>query len=96
MVDLLMAKLYDPDERVRAAVCKVYSQLDYEAALHHVPVDTLKAVAGRGLDKKVSLPSRASSSFTVSLASKASVRTQALNSIGRLYSLAYPEMYVPS
>ncbi|PPQ74839.1 hypothetical protein CVT26_005219 [Gymnopilus dilepis] len=72
--DLLMAKLYDPDERVRAAVCKVYSQLDYEAALHHVPVDTLKAVAGRGLDKK------------------ASVRTQALNSIGRLYSLAYPEI----
>ncbi|KAF8899783.1 armadillo-type protein [Gymnopilus junonius] len=72
--ELLMAKMYDPDERVRTAVCKVYSHLDYEAALHHVSLQTLRAVVGRGLDKK------------------ASVRTQALNSIGRLYSLAYPEI----
>lgn len=43
----------DPDEKVRAAVCKVYSQLDYETALHHVSVEQLRAVAGRGVDKKV-------------------------------------------
>jgi sister-chromatid-cohesion protein PDS5 len=34
-------KLFEPDEKVRAAVCKVYSQLDYEAALHYVSVDQL-------------------------------------------------------
>ncbi|PPQ70235.1 hypothetical protein CVT25_011295 [Psilocybe cyanescens] len=72
--DLLKAKIYDPDERVRAATCKVYSHLDYEAALHHVSEEQLHSVVERGLDKK------------------AAVRTQALNSIGRLYSLAYPEI----
>lgn len=46
-------KLFDPEEKVRAAVCKLYSQLDYETALHHVSLDMLRAVAGRGLDKKV-------------------------------------------
>jgi hypothetical protein len=43
----------DPDEKVRAAVCKVYSQLDYETALHHVSEAQLRLVAGRGVDKKV-------------------------------------------
>ncbi|CCM05112.1 uncharacterized protein FIBRA_07319 [Fibroporia radiculosa] len=48
----LDAKLYDPDEKVRAAVCKLFSQLDYETALHHVSEDQLRSVIGRGLDKK--------------------------------------------
>jgi sister-chromatid-cohesion protein PDS5 len=48
-----MGKSYDPDEKVRAAVCKVYSHLDYEAALHHVSQEQLRSVVGRGLDKKV-------------------------------------------
>lgn len=47
------AKLLDPDDKVRAAVCRVYAQLDYETALHHVKADQLRAVAGRGVDKKV-------------------------------------------
>ena len=51
--DALKLKLLDPDEKVRAAVCKVYSQLDYETALHHVSEAQLRAVAGRGVDKKV-------------------------------------------
>ncbi|KAF9559464.1 hypothetical protein CPC08DRAFT_763333 [Agrocybe pediades] len=72
--ELLRTKFLDPDEKVRAAACKVYSHLDYEAALHHVSEEQLKHVAERGLDKK------------------ASVRYQALNSVGRLYSLAYPEI----
>jgi sister-chromatid-cohesion protein PDS5 len=46
-------KLLDPDEKVRAAVCKVYSQLDYETVLHHVSEDQLRSIAGRGMDKKV-------------------------------------------
>ncbi|KZT68344.1 hypothetical protein DAEQUDRAFT_812146 [Daedalea quercina L-15889] len=50
--EVMQQKLFDPDEKVRAAVCKLYSQLDYETALHHVSSGMLRAVAGRGLDKK--------------------------------------------
>lgn len=53
-VETLSAKLLDPDEKVRAAVCKLYSQLDYETALHHASEAQLRRVAERGLDKKVS------------------------------------------
>ena len=52
-VDALQIKLLDPDERIRAAVCKLYSQLDYETALHHVSEEQLRALGGRALDKKV-------------------------------------------
>ncbi|KAI0698060.1 armadillo-type protein [Cerioporus squamosus] len=72
--DALALKLFDPDDRVRAAVCKLYGQLDYETALHHVTVEQLKRVAGRGLDKKQS------------------VRVEAFKAVGKLYSLAYPEI----
>lgn len=74
ILESLHVKLFDPDEKVRIAVCKVYSQLDYEMALHHTTETQLRAVAGRGLDKKHH------------------VRVEALSSIGKLYSLAYPEM----
>ncbi|RDB27480.1 Sister chromatid cohesion protein pds5 [Hypsizygus marmoreus] len=70
----LHSKLLDPDEKVRAAVCKVYGQLDYETALHHVADTQLRAVAERGADKRQS------------------VRVEALTSLGKLYSLAYPEI----
>ena len=43
----------DPDEKVRAAVCRLYSQLEYEVALHHVSEFQWRAIAERGLDKKV-------------------------------------------
>ncbi|KAI0305166.1 hypothetical protein B0F90DRAFT_1808987 [Multifurca ochricompacta] len=72
--EALSAKLLDPDEKVRAAVCKLYSQLDYETALHHVSELQLRRVAERGLDKKHA------------------VRIEALNSVGKLYSLAYTEI----
>lgn len=42
----------DPDEKVRAAVCKLYAASDYETALH-LDVEQLRLVAGRCLDKKV-------------------------------------------
>ncbi|KAF5351176.1 hypothetical protein D9756_008405 [Leucocoprinus leucothites] len=70
----LEAKLLDPDDKVRTAACKAFSQLDYESALHHVSEDLLRSVAGRFLDKK------------------AVVRAEALNSLGKLYTLAYPEI----
>ncbi|KAG2003330.1 cohesin-associated protein Pds5 [Coprinopsis cinerea AmutBmut pab1-1] len=71
---LLNDKIMDPDEKVRAAVCKLYSQLDYEAALHHVSEAQLRNVAGRGLDKRHS------------------VRIEALNSVGKIYNIAYPQI----
>ncbi|KAJ6484326.1 armadillo-type protein [Mycena vitilis] len=72
--EALASKLFDPDDKVRAAVCRIYGQLDYETALHHVKAEQLRAVAGRGLDKKHS------------------VRVEALRALGKLYSLAYPEI----
>ncbi|KAJ7135989.1 cohesin-associated protein Pds5 [Mycena epipterygia] len=53
--EVLSTKILDPDEKVRLAVCRVYSQLDYETALHHVRTDELRALAGRGADKKHSV-----------------------------------------
>ncbi|KIJ63153.1 hypothetical protein HYDPIDRAFT_113739 [Hydnomerulius pinastri MD-312] len=72
--DMLRLKLLDPDEKVRASVCRVYSQIDYETAVHYVSEAQLRAVAGRGMDKKHT------------------VRVEALNALGKLYSLAYPEI----
>ncbi|KAF4563796.1 hypothetical protein EYR36_003038 [Pleurotus pulmonarius] len=72
--DALNSKLFDPDEKIRGAVCKLYSQLDYETALHHVSDEQLKVIAGRGMDKKHY------------------VRSEALTALGKLFSLAYPEI----
>lgn len=86
-----MAKILDPEEKVRAATCKVYSYLDYEAALHHVSEEQLRAVVGRGLDKKVrGLYLALSRTDFISL--QQAVRSQAMNSIGKIYSLAYAEI----
>ncbi|KAF8675027.1 Cohesin-associated protein pds5 [Rhizoctonia solani] len=74
MEEALKGKFMDPDDKVRAAVCKLFSQIDYEAALHHVTKSQLEELAGRCLDRKPV------------------VRHEAFNSIGRLYSLAYPEI----
>ena len=49
----LAGKLCDPDDKIRAAVCKLYSQLDYETVLHRVSDDQLRAIGERCLDKKV-------------------------------------------
>lgn len=93
--DALDTKLLDPDEKVRAAVCKLYSQLDYETALHHVSPDKLKAVAGRGLDKKVLDSISAGMVGIVSqFLIQRSVQYEAMTAVGRLYSLASPEMCV--
>ena len=43
----------DPDDKVRAAVCKLIGLMDYETALHHVSEELLKAVGERTMDKKV-------------------------------------------
>ena len=34
-------------------MCRLYSQLEYEVALHHVSESQWRAIAERGLDKKV-------------------------------------------
>ncbi|KAK4687777.1 sister chromatid cohesion protein PDS5, partial [Tremellales sp. Uapishka_1] len=48
----LIDRISDPDEKVRAAICKVIGSLDYETALHHVNEKTIRAVGGRISDKK--------------------------------------------
>ncbi|GJJ10554.1 hypothetical protein Clacol_004781 [Clathrus columnatus] len=53
--DTLRIKLLDPDDKVRAATCKVYAQLDFETALHHVSMSQLKAISERTLDKKLNV-----------------------------------------
>ncbi|CAE6457598.1 unnamed protein product [Rhizoctonia solani] len=77
MEEALKGKFMDPDDKVRAAVCKLFSQIDYEAALHHVTKSQLEELAGRCLDRKASCPV---------------VRHEAFKSIGRLYSLAFSEI----
>lgn len=47
-------KLSDVDDRVRAAGCKLFGELDYEIALHHVEAETLLMVGERLKDRKVS------------------------------------------
>ncbi|EKM56477.1 uncharacterized protein PHACADRAFT_207705 [Phanerochaete carnosa HHB-10118-sp] len=53
--DALQGKLLDPDDKIRSAVCRLYFQLDYETALHHVSTEQLKSVASRGIDRKPSV-----------------------------------------
>lgn len=48
-----MDRIQDSNEQVRAAICKVFGQLDYETTLHQISIDTLKAVGLRLGDKKV-------------------------------------------
>jgi sister-chromatid-cohesion protein PDS5 len=50
-------RITDSDEKIRAAICKIIGSLDYETALHHVSLETLKGIGGRMSDKKVSLTS---------------------------------------
>lgn len=47
--------MLDPDEKVRAAACRIYSQMDYETALHYVTLEQLRDLAERTRDKRVCL-----------------------------------------
>jgi sister-chromatid-cohesion protein PDS5 len=84
----------DPEEKVRAAVCKLYGGLPYEVALHHVDVASLHCVAERIQDKKVYHTFRSTLSRSVTQARhiQASVTTEALEALGQLYSAAHTEM----
>jgi len=53
IAEALEAKMLDGDDKVRAAACKVYAHLDYEATLHHVSTEQLRRLAERMLDTKV-------------------------------------------
>lgn len=50
----MVDRVQDAEEKVRAALCHVFGQLDYETALHHIDVETLRAIGGRVSDKKAS------------------------------------------
>ncbi len=91
VIGVLQMKTLDPDEKVRAAVSKLYGQVDFETILHHVPRDHLQNLASRASDKKVS---RRFSLLHLFTSSQQSVRTETLKTLGKLYNLAYPLMYV--
>lgn len=55
LTPLIKEKLVEPDEKVRAALCRVFSVLDYETALHHVEKSVLLVIAERCKDKKTSV-----------------------------------------
>ncbi|WVF69779.1 hypothetical protein IAT40_004558 [Kwoniella sp. CBS 6097] len=50
----LIDRIEDSDEKVRAAVCRVFGSLDYETALHHISPKTLEQISIRMSDKKSS------------------------------------------
>ena len=52
-LDAMLAKAMDPDDKVRAAVCKAYGELDFETSAYHASELMLRTIAGRCLDKKV-------------------------------------------
>jgi sister chromatid cohesion protein PDS5 len=49
----MKAKVLDPDDKVRAAVCKAYGELDFETAAYHASESMLRKLGERLLDKKV-------------------------------------------
>ena len=90
----LKQKLLDPDEKVRAAVCKLYAALDYETSLHYVSEEQLHALGERSMDKKVCNTIIRSHFYAHPLTpnKQQSVRQEAITSIAKLYSVAYPQM----
>lgn len=85
----MRAKAFDPDDKVRAAVCKAYGELDFETVTYHVSEDTLRQIGSRCLDKKVKL-------FPfiglILILSQHTVRLEAFDTMGKLYSHAKDEM----
>lgn len=87
-------KLNDVDDRVRGAVCKMLGSLDYETAAHHVTLGTMRALGERLLDRKVAI--FPSVEYTLIIPRfQLSVCEEAFKGLGRLYDLAYPQMFVP-
>ncbi|KAG0146246.1 hypothetical protein CROQUDRAFT_107255 [Cronartium quercuum f. sp. fusiforme G11] len=56
---LLFVKLTDPDEKVRLECCKVFVDLEFDLALHHIQTGVLKALGGRVEDKKPTIQQEA-------------------------------------
>lgn len=84
----------DHDDKVRAAACAVFEELDYETALHHVSKETLMLFGERCKDRKVRSAFFSSSSPSSLVPIQASVRAIAFKGLARLYSLAFSEMFV--
>ena len=53
--DAIRSKMSDPDEKVRIAFCKIFSQIDYESALKLVDKELLEVLGSRCRDRKVRL-----------------------------------------
>lgn len=89
-------KLNDVDDKVRGAVCKMLGSLDYETAAHHVTLETMRALGERLLDRKVArFPVTPQEYTLIEPRFQLSVCEEAFKGLGRLYDLAYPQMFVP-
>ncbi|KAF9349020.1 hypothetical protein BGX26_012632 [Mortierella sp. AD094] len=63
--DGLSEKLVDPDEKVRAVVCKTIGEFDYETSLHHIHKSTMIQIGHRCRDKKKSVSKEAINALSV-------------------------------
>lgn len=53
LLEAIISKMSDPDDKVRIAVCKVFSQLEYECASKLVEKGLFVELAKRCRDRKV-------------------------------------------
>ena len=58
LIEYLKARLLDPEEKVRAAVCRVIGEMNLDHVIDHVDMKLLQEIAERCKDKKVTLDSR--------------------------------------
>ena len=92
----LEQKLIDPEEKVRAAVCKTLRQLELDVLKHHVPKSTLENVSLRCKDKKVRMVGQTDdrrSALTFASPLQPLVQQEALGTLAFLFDQAYDEMY---
>lgn len=52
-IEYLKARLLDPEEKVRAVVCRVIGEMNLDHVIDHVDIKLLQEIAERCKDKKV-------------------------------------------
>ena len=78
-----------PGDKVCAAECKLYGALNYKTAVHHMEQEQLMLIADQCKDKKVRHFYHIAQSLTFNIAHCA---PQTLDSMGKIYGHAVPEM----
>ncbi|KAG4301494.1 hypothetical protein PCK1_002420 [Pneumocystis canis] len=76
VVDGILTKHVDIDEKIRMIVCKMIGSLDYHMICERIPSSILEALSDRCKDRKHI------------------VRIEAMHCLGKLYDMAYNDMYI--